>query len=1793
MDSLSEDWVSQHNSSPPSLTSGSRLRTANGASGSAKIRPSTSKSRIPHLTQNRADNSINGKYLRPRSSQGAGRINTSPVLAEHTPSELNVAAQQGSAKISGSQKPTTASTLARRPSSVFSGSIQSIQHHTILDKPLFGGENNEVPEWKRRLARGEDVAGDGCDLFGPSRLEGVFKQPTSSRDGQPSLPSTLVDQQKPWSLPASTNSGVPAFDQYQSMRASRSRPLGMDILEEVEEDEHAEDGSAIHGRPKPSASSQGIVRDRITSIERGGVREGRISPMSGSMRPMSDGIIDARVRTVSRQEELKNEVISPVTISKQNTIRDRALRESLDVSVEALQAKLSNLGVDELERPGSSSSDQNVHYGYDKDGFLVENEVTTGELTSLSLPDDLSMGTQDFISHGGYVNKRRGGFSDEASFQRKVLSSSAHSFRQISTIRPSTAKTRNTPPPVMIDTPSPGRLVGKRSIPLETPSHTGTQVPVASTSPTKSPGSPLKLFGNRDTYTNNKLLRVLSHFEDECVGVDCANDGKGAAVPDPDQQLRMSLFGKGDLDRYGFQQDVKRRPLTPVPQESNGDPIFPLLTVQNRPSANETKESCKSRSLPKVRRNVPASAQCSQQERTKVEAYASLLKRDPNSPLKDRTPKRRRTLLKKEIELEVAMHHTEAHSASIAESSRLAGTKRKDARYDECDHVADPNVLATRQMLRPRTISRQASGTITKNFEDTVELETNRQGASSAVERNLREAVADELASFADVLVPTANDNRKASLATRDYMEEATKIMQLIRAKGKPKSSRAGDEEPAERSALDSDAILDLTLDGDSTGDRFSRPPSRDGSRDIRPDRRQVRHDPRVVSHLRKFQDEDDLSLLMNTSLLGAVQQPDNAVAEQAARVPIPDDDPHSSPPNIRISDNVDPRRKRKYSDPTAGGPQPPQTDVATQSSSGASSQRTIPTSSTGSSGRKGVIEPGKVQIPDQVGPMTFDHASKTWVRAKPRATASTPNGRRARQTTSEDDPFEDIQDLSIDELREAKRNAESQGSAAAPRVPSPVLAESVSVGDDQDPSTASPQTRDRADVHEDGSDTDRQASVRSALSAHEERVLHGRVSQVPNAPEGTSKQPRAVTIAFSSPLTSAVAYREEPSLSKLDAEVAEHGNNKEIVVECRNVGTLAMQDSLGSIETTPAKARSILRPGKHRSWGPKQVIRRPVSRIEEHDEDVSDAEMSMVPPDTHANTTPRPFHSNSVVAAPRTTIKGSSIICLTPLSDFSVHQDDEAVHAEFSYVAQRTHPTSLRQAHGSHHLAIDALVHALTDAEPEEPYWEHLRRLNLTAKDLTSLHRLGEYCSALEELRIRDNRLEQLNGVPSSIRILDVQNNHLSNLTSWSHLHNLQYLELSGNKLESLDGLECLTHLRNLDANNNLIRNIDGVLDLDGLQWLRLRGNQLVSVDFEGTELTRLSHLDLSANQLASVSNLHCLPALESVDFGQNELASFEVVQGTTLAQLRCLDVSDNRLQVIDLSPFPSLQSLHLDRNNVQSIENLSEACHLDTLSVREQRDSPTILQQVLSTPNDCREIFLSSNPVPDGRVRSPVLPLHSLQYLEIASCGISSLSHDLGARIPNCRVLNLNFNAINFVGQLRGMIRLKKLLVASNRLTRLRRNCLALARFTELTEVDLRNNPLTVGFHSPSIAGVGGGVVDDSELVAPNLKETYVLPIGDKAADDKWLKLLDEGTKLKRRTIELLLAERCGNLVKLDGLPFVHEEVQSGDWLSHRLVEVGVLRKPLLRMDQGGSTGLRDTRPVTTETNTEGMQA
>ncbi|ORY32290.1 hypothetical protein BCR39DRAFT_523772 [Naematelia encephala] len=467
--------------------------------------------------------------------------------------------------------------------------------------------------------------------------------------------------------------------------------------------------------------------------------------------------------------------------------------------------------------------------------------------------------------------------------------------------------------------------------------------------------------------------------------------------------------------------------------------------------------------------------------------------------------------------------------------------------------------------------------------------------------------------------------------------------------------------------------------------------------------------------------------------------------------------------------------------------------------------------------------------------------------------------------------------------------------------------------------------------------------------------------------------------------------------------------------------------------------------------------------------------------------------------------------------------------------------------------VAHDRLVQLITDVYGAEPWWEGLTSLDLHGKGVEGLQRLSEFLPALDEVWLSDNKISYLSGIPSGVRTLHVASNRLTSLTSVAHLANLQYLDVSNNKLDSLAQLSCLKHLRELCADRNQITELDGVLEMDCLIKLSVAGNKIDRVDLARARWAKLEALDLSKNRISSLTGLERLTNLNSLDIGSNRLT--ELRPSRPVTPIRTLRLSDNDLDRFDISFFPKVRTLYADGNRLHGLERSdgTGGRRLESLSLRNQRVESFKL--TLKDLENVKRLYISGNTLSSSFF--PSVPLYALIYLEAAACKLSAWPSDFTSRLPNLKILNVNYNFLADLDGVRGLRGLRKLTVVGNRLGGSGPGAVAgLHGLTSLEEIDLRMNPSTLGFYLPLLLPVSStrasDLLDPSPRKTPtpfNMTAATILPPGhtsSSSAPSEWQDLdahfrrnLPDEWYAKRMVYRGLLMRAVGNRLRvLDGI-------------------------------------------------------
>ncbi|OLN86694.1 Septation initiation network scaffold protein cdc11 [Colletotrichum chlorophyti] len=1784
LDSLSEDWPSQAGSeaSPPAqlppLKPNENNKTPNGKGAGSRIPLPVSR-------------------LRPSSSGNSDK--STGVLSERSSNNINLPlSQRVPSKLS---RETTAAERSRQTSRAFTASTNgSVIHNTVHQRaqassPLRG--TGDTPEWKRRLVYGNVAYGEQRDLFcsAAAGLENMFKPPASTHDA-----NTLVDQ----SLAHETT--MPS-----------SPPFFCHQDGDVDDDDEESDGrSQMDPSPSPSPrirpphteykATDDSVDQSVLSFHRDSAAQepSVVTSVSGLAPPY-----DASRKT-SGHSVIRNEDFSPIvlTLMRQKAEEERQDLPFIKLPVDQLQERLEKLRIDQM------LLDSHGELRFDADETIEGDESENIETT------------EDYARRGGFLNIHRGGRSGDGSFRYRGLSPGMGA--DTSEMLPEESLQASTPkqfPSLRTYSPTYGSMrFGSRSPPPPRAPHPSPEK--SGTAGTNST-SPLKLFGPYDTFTNQTLLRRISQFEEQMSGSSRQSleavqpHGKQRPHTAPGNYLSVpvqetatssrsvSQFGEGDLEGYQFNQEISFRhdeesqfydydndnesERLPDDEES----VLRFQTIIDSPSQDEAsmfvprKRAKSATTTSSSIKHTPTLSSVSEGSIPRAKAHfpglASLMlgtpqrrdtgsegKRPRTSPSKDPTPKRRRTLHKSDIaygrEERYAALDTVQETHNLMQS--MMGKKRKDARPGSTQQRAHPAILATRHMLRPRTPTPSSRSSLQPNefalqdqsHDDPPHRRSPHRGSQFTMSANDRS--------------PALDTDRKPSIRTQDFLDEAGKIMAMIRNGVKAPSGLTSVEESDAEFGEPSPALEGDSFD-DSTREPLSRPPSREGKPMQRVPQRQ--ENPEILDYLKKYQELSDMGDVITSSLrsmdqaqdaIRIAQQVERQLEERSrSRANADDlqylggDETISDPPNIRISAN--PTKQHVDADDVDG--------FLTQSS-GISTNRTIHTASSRGSESRKTIAPQSVShlIPDQVGSMYLDRQQNIWIKRRGGSSIRPRSSHVIPSEDSEDDPFASIPDLSVDMTKEMQnlRLATAQEEAEereANRSQSP----RSSLGTPRNSSgrgfvTLSP---DAALPHDIGSQarsefTKLGSKITDDDVEHEIQLDEDRISD-------SSPSRRRMTISFSSPIASVIQDVAAEDIDSLEDDEGSILDPQVIVEESKQSKyqslTKAARRNLLQPRPRTAPARG---PSRQFSLRGHAFIPRPVSRIDERDEDsvideyAEERQVSILENSALSHVSRDGHHEQSlsfVIKTPGKARMGSRYpdvsaiighnvgnLSLSPMSDFTLNHHEKSFGFEVSYVVDDHRLVTGDGSKKVMSLTVRDLVDRLTEIEPFEPYWEDFTELDVSEKRLSSLHMLDQFCGRLVSLDASNNTLGHLDGVPGSVRQLKITHNLLTELTSWDHLANLQYVDVSNNELTSLSALKNLVHLRSLRADNNKLTSLDGLSQHDGLLTLRARNNLIEVADFDGTKLRRLTELDLTGNRLVELRNVGQLVSLETLKLSSNTLASFTAEDAQGLGSLRYLDLSDNEIVELDVSRLTAVRLLHADRNRISKITGFAKARHLDSLSLREQRGDGQLDLSFLSAAYEARKLFLSGNYI---GTFEPKVDFLNLQLLELANCGLRYLPEGFGQLMPNLRSLNVNFNAIADLSPIRFIPRLKKLLVAGNRLADSTTVTELLTDFPHLTQLDLRDNPITQGFYPPMHVMISA----DRE----HFPDSFTLPEADPVRDGVFSRRLDEATRLRRRLYQIVFVGCCKKLKQLDGLHVKRQLMLARDPAFEALVKEGLL--------------------------------
>uniref|UniRef100_A0ABM5FBZ2 Leucine-rich repeat-containing protein 9 n=1 Tax=Pogona vitticeps TaxID=103695 RepID=A0ABM5FBZ2_9SAUR len=268
-----------------------------------------------------------------------------------------------------------------------------------------------------------------------------------------------------------------------------------------------------------------------------------------------------------------------------------------------------------------------------------------------------------------------------------------------------------------------------------------------------------------------------------------------------------------------------------------------------------------------------------------------------------------------------------------------------------------------------------------------------------------------------------------------------------------------------------------------------------------------------------------------------------------------------------------------------------------------------------------------------------------------------------------------------------------------------------------------------------------------------------------------------------------------------------------------------------------------------------------------------------------------------------------------------------------------------------------------------------------------------------------------------SKITVLDLDGQHLSKISGLEKLENLRWASFSNNNLTKIEGLEYCLNLEELTVDGNCISTLEGISKLSKLMRLSANNNHLTSLEkniFEN--LWHLHYLSLENNRITSLAGLQKAYALIELYISNNYVSSNqEIYQLKGLNNLVILDMYGNLIvwkqenyRLFVIFHIPSLKALDGIAVEATEIENAKDLfggkLNADMVAERLGHSDFSKMQELNWTASMIRMVDLV-----------PAEQFKNITSVNLQNNNLTSFSGLVF--LPNVKVLCLNYNHIESI--------------------------------------------------------------------------------------------------------------------------------------------------------------------------------
>ena len=328
-----------------------------------------------------------------------------------------------------------------------------------------------------------------------------------------------------------------------------------------------------------------------------------------------------------------------------------------------------------------------------------------------------------------------------------------------------------------------------------------------------------------------------------------------------------------------------------------------------------------------------------------------------------------------------------------------------------------------------------------------------------------------------------------------------------------------------------------------------------------------------------------------------------------------------------------------------------------------------------------------------------------------------------------------------------------------------------------------------------------------------------------------------------------------------------------------------------------------------------------------------------------------------------------------------------------------------------------------------------HLTVLNLGYRWQGQRNEILEIPSKISKLKylidldLSHNRIETLDALKglTALQTLNCYDTQVSDLSPVQGLTALQTLNCDRTQVSDLSPVQGLTALQTLNCDSTQVSDLSPVQGLTALQTLNCSDTQVSDLSpVQG--LTALQTLNCDSTQVSDLSPVQGLTALQTLNCSDTQVSDLSPVQGLTALQtLNCSDT-----QVSDLSPvqgLTALQSLSCDRTQVSDLSLVQGLTALQTLNCDSTQVSDLSPIQGLTA---LQTLNCSDTQVSD---LSPVQGLTALQGLSCDRTQVSDLSPVQG--LTALQTLRCDRTQVSDLSPVQGLTALQSLYCSSTQVS------------------------------------------------------------------------------------------------------------------------------------------------------------